>query len=218
MGRKWIGRLFLASGLALLILVAFIAIYYNLINKEHTGPMDWWAVVLLVIPTFFMCFFRIIIDVRKISFEESFSKSGFVRKLGDMILKVFTILGMIFLFPIILLFIIYELIFGFNVSKKSFKKLIKKGFKYQNKNKVYILTRENIVIEILYSLEDYYISFDNGENFVRIEESNLGLPYNRDELKRRLNEYKNAHPVDKQRGDALPPLSYFIDFLDNFIE
>lgn len=218
MGRKWIGRLFLASGLALLILVAFIAIYYNLINKEHTGPMDWWAIVLLVIPTFFMCFFRIIIDVRKISFEESFSKSGFVRKLGDMILKVFTILGMIFLFPIILLFIIYELIFGFNVSKKSFKKLTKKGFKYQNKNKAYILTRENIVIEILYSLEDYYISFDNGENFVRIEESDLGLPYNRDELKRRLNEYKNAHPVDKQRGDALPPLSYFIDFLDNFIE
>ena len=218
MGRKWIGRLFLASGLALLILVAFIAIYYNLINKEHTGPMDWWAVVLLVIPTFFMCFFRIIIDVRKISFEESFSKSGFVRKLGDMILKVFTILGMIFLFPIILLFIIYELIFGFNVSKKSFKKLIKKGFKYQNKNKVYILTRENIVIEILYSLEDYYISFDNGENFVRIEESDLGLPYNRDQLKRKLNEYKNVHPVDKQRGDALPPLSYFIDFLDNFIE
>ena len=141
-----------------------------------------------------------------------------MRKLGDIILKVFTILGMIFLFPIILLFIIFELIFGFNVSKKSFKKLIKKGFKYQNKNKAYILTRENIVIEILYSLEDYYISFDNGENFVRIEESDLGLPYNRDELKRRLNEYKNAHPVDKQRGDALPPLSYFIDFLDNFIE
>ena len=218
MGRKWIGRLFLASGLSLLILVAFIAIYYNLINKEHTGPMDWWAIVLLVIPTFFMCFFRIIIDIKKISFEESFSKSSFVRKLGDIILKVFTILGMIFLFPIILLFIIYELIFGFNVSKKSFKKLIKKGFKYQNKNKAYILTRENIVIEILYSLEDYYISFDNGENFVRIEESHLGLPYNRDELKRRLNEYKNAHPVDKQRGDALPPLSYFIAFLDNFIE
>ena len=218
MGRKWIGRLFLASGLALLISGAFIAIYYNLINKEHTGPMDWWAVVLLVIPTFFFCFFRIIIDIKKISFEESFSKSSFVRKLGDIILKVFTILGMIFLFPIILLFIIFELIFGFNVSKKSFKKLIKKGFKYKNKNKAYILTRENIVIEILYSLEDYYISFDNGENFVRIEESDLGLPYNRDELKRRLNEYKNAHPVDKQRGDALPPLSYFIDFLDNFIE
>lgn len=218
MGRKWIGRLFLASGLALLISGAFIAIYYNLINKEHTGPMDWWAVVLLVIPTFFFCFFRIIIDVKKIQFEEPFSKPSFVRKLGDIILKVFTILGMIFLFPIILLFIIFELIFGFNVSKKSFKKLIKKGFKYQNKNKAYILTRENIVIEILYSLEDYYISFDNGENFVRIEESDLGLPYNRDELKRRLNEYKNAHPVDKQRGDALPPLSYFIYFLDNFIE
>mgnify|MGYP003311242170 CR=1 FL=1 len=193
-------------------------LHNNLINKEHTGPMDWWAVVLLVIPTFFFCFFRIIIDVKKIQFEEPFSKSGFVRNLGDIILKVFTILGMIFLFPIILLFIIFELIFGFNVSKKSFKKLVKKGFKYQNKNKTYILTRENIVIEILYSLEDYYISFDNGENFVRIEESHLGLPYNRDELKIRLNEYKNAHPVDRQRGDAFPPLSYFIDFLDNFIE
>ena len=93
MKRKWIGRLFLASGLALLISGAFIAIYYNLINKEHTGPMDWWAVVLLVIPSFFFCFFRIIIDVKKIQFEEPFSKSGFVRKLGDIILKVFTILS-----------------------------------------------------------------------------------------------------------------------------
>lgn len=218
MERKWIGRIFLASGLALLISGAFIAIYYNLINTEHTGPMDWWAVVLLVIPTFFFCFFRIIIDVKKIKFDESFSKSSFAKKIGDSILKILTVLGMIFLFPIILLFVIVELIFGFSVSKKSFKKLIKKGFKYQIKNRTYILKRDNIVIEILYGLEDYYISYDYGENFVRIEESDLGLPYNREELKRQLNKYKNAHPVDKQRGDAIPPLSYYVDFLNNFIE
>ena len=72
MERKWIGRLFLASGLALLISGVFIAIYYNLINKEHTGPMDWWAVVLLVIPTFFFCFFRIIIDVKKYHLKSHF--------------------------------------------------------------------------------------------------------------------------------------------------
>lgn len=218
MERKWIGRLFLVSGLALLISGAFIAIYYNIINKEHTGPMDWWAVLLLVVPTFFFCFFRIIIDVKKITLDQSFSKSSFVKKISNIMLKILTVLGMIFLFPIIILFVIVELIFGFNVSKKSFKKLIKKGFKYKKKDKVYILTRDNIVIEILYGLEDYYISFDNGENFVRIEESELGLQYNRDELKWRLLEYKSAHPVDKQRGDALPPLSYFVDFLDNFIK
>ena len=70
----------------------------------------------------------------------------------------------------------------------------------------------------MYSLEDYYISFDNGQNFVRVEESELGFQHNRDELMFRLKEYKCTHPVDRQRGDAKPPLSYFIDFLDNFIE
>lgn len=218
MEKKRIGRLFLASGLALLISGVFVAIYYNIINKEHTGPMDWWAVLLLVIPTFFFCFFRIVIDFQKITFDESFSKSGFAKKIGDIILKILTVLGMIFLFPIILLFSIVSLIFEFNVSKKSFKKLVKKGFKFQRKNQAYVLKRDNIVIEILYGLEDYYISFDNGEKFVRVEESDLGLQYNRDELKWRLLEYKNAHPVDRQRGDAIPPLSYFVDFLDNFIE
>ena len=62
------------------------------------------------------------------------------------------------------------------------------------------------------------ISFDNGENFVRIEESNLGFQYDRDELKFRLHEYITAPSLYKQKGDVVPPTSYFVDFLDNFIE
>lgn len=80
---------------------------------------------------------------------------------------------------------------------------------------MYILTRNEIVIRIHANFIEYYISFDYGKSFVRVEESDLGLPYDRDVLKAKLNEYKNAHPVDVQRGDALPPISEFVDFLDH---
>ena len=28
----------------------FLCIYYNVILKDHTGPMDWWAIMILIIP------------------------------------------------------------------------------------------------------------------------------------------------------------------------
>ena len=100
-------------------------------------------------------------------------------------------------------------------GKSSFKKLISKGFTYKYEKKTHILTKNNIVIWIFDNFEDYYISFDEGQNFIRVEESNLGTVYERNVLFTKLNAYKNAHPVDKQRGDAIPPISDFVNFLVN---
>lgn len=91
-------------------------------------------------------------------------------------------------------------------NKKTFKKLIVKGFSYSRKDKKYTLKKDDIIIEISNGLTNYCISFDNGVIFVRVEESNLGTSYDRDELKYKLNGYLSAHPVDKQRGDAIPHL------------
>ena len=77
------------------------------------------------------------------------------------------------------------------------------------------MKKGEIIIEISNGLIDYYISFDNGKNFIRIEESNLGTSYDRDNLKYKLNEYLSAHPVDKQRGDEIPPFVDYIEFLNN---
>lgn len=207
------------SGIATIIIFAFFALYYCVINKEHEGMIDWWAIVLLIIPMLMMIFSRIILYLNNEDIEESYKNKNFFEKIWITIKNLITLISEVLILPFFFIYLIIELFYVSSYpTKKEFKKLLNKGFKYKKKNKVYILSKDKIVIEILYSLEDYYISFDNGQNFIRVEESELGFQYNRDELKWRLKEYQCAHPVDRQRGDAKPPLSYFIDFLDNFIE
>lgn len=207
------------SGLTTIIISAFLALYYCVINKEHEGMMDWWAIVLLIFPMLMMIFSRIILYLNNEDIEESSKNKNFFEKIWITIKNLITLISEVLILPFFFIYLIIELFYVSSYpTKKEFKKLLNKGFKYKKKNKVYILSKAKIVIEILYSLEDYYISFDNGQNFIRVEESELGFQYNRDELKWRLKEYQCAHPVDRQRGDAKPPLSYFIDFLDNFIE
>lgn len=207
------------SGIATIIISAFLALYYCIINKEHEGMIDWWAIVLIIFPMLMMIFSRIILYLNNEDIEESYKNKNFFEKIWITIKNLITLISEVLILPF---FFIYLIIALFYVSsyptKKEFKKLLNKGFKYKKKDKIYTLSKDKIVIEILYGLEDYFISFDNGQNFVRVEESELGFQYNRDELKWRLKEYQCAHPVDRQRGDAKPPLSYFIDFLDNFIE
>ena len=207
------------SGLTTIIISAFLTLYYCFINKEHEGMIDWWAIVLLIIPMLMMIFSRIILYLNKEDIEESYKNKNFFEKIWVTIKNLITLISEVLILPFFFIYLIIELFYVSSYpTKKEFKKLLNKGFKYKKNNKVYILSKDKIVIEILYSLEDYYISFDNGQNFVRVEESELGFQHNRDELKWRLKEYKCAHPVDRQRGDAKPPLSYFVDFLDNFIK
>ncbi len=207
------------SGLTTIIISAFLALYYCVINKEHEGMIDWWAIVLLIFPMLMMIFSRIILYLNNEDIEESYKNKNFFEKIWITIKNLITLISEVLILPFFFIYLIIELFYVSSYpTKKEFKKLLNKGFKYKKKGKVYILSKDKFIIEILYSLEDYYISFDNGQNFVRVEESELGFQHNRDELKWQLKEYKCAHPVDRQRGDAKPPLSYFIDFLDNFIE
>ena len=196
------------SGIISILVSIFLVIYYKLIIKNHTGMMDWWAIIMLVIPLVVLCVARIIIEFTPIIVVEN-----------NIIKKIIMTISELLLLPIMLIYLIVALFIPsmWSIHKKTFKKLIDKGFTYKHKNKVYTLKRENIEIQILANLEDYYISFDSGKNFVRIEESNLGFQYDRDELKFRLHEYITAPSLYKQRGDVIPPVSYFVDFLANFI-
>lgn len=196
------------SGIISILVSIFLVIYYKLIIKNHTGMMDWWAIIMLVIPLVVLCVARIIIEFTPIIVVEN-----------NIIKKIIMTISELLILPIMLIYLIVALFIPsmWSVNKKTFKKLIDKGFTYKHKNKVYTLKRENIEIQILANLEDYYISFDSGENFVRIEESNLGFQYDRDELKFRLHEYITAPSLYQQRGDVIPPVSYFVDFLANFI-
>lgn len=196
------------SGILSILVSIFLVIYYKLIIKNHTGMMDWWAIIMLVIPLVVLCVARIIIEFTPIIVVEN-----------NIIKKIIMTISELLILPIMLIYLIVALFIPsmWSIHKKTFKKLIDKGFTYKHKNKVYTLKRENIEIQILANLEDYYISFDSGKNFVRIEESNLGFQYDRDELKFRLHEYITAPSLYKQRGDVIPPVSYFVDFLANFI-
>ncbi len=215
--KKWIGRIFIASAIASILVAAFIAVYYNFILKDHEGPMDLWAIIVLCVPLVILVVSRIIIDVKKIKLKDSFDEKGIVSKISNAFANIFVVIAMIPLFPIILVFAIVQTVTT-TPNKKTFKKLINKGFTYTHKDKKYILKKGEIIIEISNGLIDYYISFDNGKNFIRIEESNLGTSYDRDNLKYKLNEYLSAHPVDKQRGDAIPPFVDYIEFLNNNLD
>ena len=169
--------------------------------------MELWAILLMVIPFAIMCISRIIIEVNSMDIGKSDNVVG----------KLFTILGVILLFPILIVYALIVLCFA-GTNKRSFRKLTIKGFKYRYKNKKFILQKENVVIEIVHNLQEYRISFDRGETFVNVEESHLGTASEREELKFQLYEYQHSHPVDMQRGDAVPPLDYYITFLDAYLE
>ena len=50
------------SGIISILVSIFLVIYYKLIVKNHTGMMDWWAIIMLVIPLVVLCVARIIIE------------------------------------------------------------------------------------------------------------------------------------------------------------
>lgn len=216
MERKIRGVLII-SGITTIIIAVFLVLYYRVYNNQYTGPMDWWAIVLLSIPTTVMICSRILVENLNIEIDESFKDKNLFGKINILVNKVVVSIASVLILPLLFLNLILMLLLScFNLpGKKTFKKLISKGFQYSYENKIYILTRNEIVIRIFANFEDFFISFDYGKTFDRVEESRLGLQYNRDFLKGKLEEYRTAHPVDKQRGDAVPPVAEFIDFLDH---
>lgn len=214
--KKWIGKIFTASAIASILATIFTGIYYNLIKKNHEGPMDFWAILLLVTPLLICVVSMIIINANKMEIQIS----GIAKKLLKIVETVCTVFAMVILSPILLIMFIPTAIVTLctEPSKKTFKGLIDKGFTYAHKSKKYTLRKKEIIIEISNSLERYCISFDGGETFVRVEESHLGTSYEREELKYKLNEYLSAHLVDRQRGEVKPPLSDYLQFLNRYLQ
>lgn len=217
--RKWIVRIHWTSFVALIVNLVIIAVYYNVIKRDHQGPMDWWGILLLVIPLVLMCISYLIMHTCKIDFETSFGNEKTGKKIVKGFTSVFAVIAVILFLPLIIVFSIVMGCFTLLTAprKKTFSALTAKGYRYQHKNKKYILEKENIKIEILHNLEEYYISFDGGKTFAKVEESTLGTAQDREELKFHLHEYQCAPPLYKQRGDAVPPLAEFIAFLDLYL-
>ena len=204
--KKWIGKIHLASYITLIVDAIFLCVYY-VIKKNHEVPMELWAILSLAIPLAILCITSLIVRNKKIDLDESFENNRIYRYFCN----VLTVLCIIPVLPVVLIIAVVSAIVS--SSKRAFKPLIKIGFKYQYKDKKYTLQKGNVKIEIPYNKEEYLISFDSGESFVKIEESHLGTADDRQELRLKLNEYLNAHSLDKQRGDAYPPLTDYVAFL-----
>ena len=56
------------SGIVSILETIFLVIYYKLIIKNHTEMIDWWAILMLVIPVVALCISRIIIEFTPIIF------------------------------------------------------------------------------------------------------------------------------------------------------
>ena len=205
------------SGITTILIAFSLTLYYCVFNKQHTGPMDWWAIILFAIPTVALMISRILLDILCIDVDRSFKGKNIWGQIGALINAIVEDIATVLLLPVIIVIGIISLFLSpfFAPGKKSFKKLKRKGFKCEFKDKNYILTKDKTIIRVFHDFQEYYISFDNGENFVRVEESDLGSSYDRKVLKCKLDEYVNAHPVDKQRGDAVPPVTEFVNFLDH---
>ncbi len=90
----------------------------------------------------------------KIKIKDWFKEKGIISKISNVSANVFVIIAMIPLFPIILIFAIVQIVTT-TPNKKTFKKLINKGFSYIHKDKKYILRKNEIIIEIFNGLTDY---------------------------------------------------------------
>ncbi len=203
------------SFLLFVIFSIIVALYYLVINKSHEGPMDLWAILLMTIPFGLNIIFSVLVILTKCD-DDVFTNNKFISKLCSILNEINRWIIIILSIPFIFILSIIEIFF--NTVKKSFKPLIKKGYSYKKKNKFYYLIKDNIIIKISYSLEEYLISFDYGKTFVKIEESELGIPYEREQLKSSLNNYINAPSLYKQKGDAFPPLYDYIKFLDYYLK
>ena len=49
MKQRTIWKIFLISSTTTLFCILFFAIYYNVIVPDHTGPMDLWAIIILLL-------------------------------------------------------------------------------------------------------------------------------------------------------------------------
>ncbi len=191
---------------------SFVAIYYNVINKEFTGKMHWWGIAILIFATLNILLALYLLDKK----TYKLSKEGILEKF----------LKQIVLLPVYILFlpfiIIISLFILFTSIKTSLylvsKPLRTKGFKYKRKKKPWVvyLTKNNIIIK--FSYESYQISFDSGITYINIIDTELGTMEERNILKDKVVEYIGSSSLERQKGDIIDPIHDFIKFLNKYLD
>lgn len=136
-------------------------------------------------------------------------------------IKLDSVLKIIALIPVVVLlaipFIIIEIIIFLFCKEKSFiqktKPLRKQGYKMkvetEDKKKVYYFTYDNLVLRIIPNTT-YEISFNKGENYVDIVNSNIGTYQEIEHLKLIQHQYKTADYRDKDLYDSTTEFVKFI--------
>lgn len=135
--------------------------------------------------------------------------------------KLDSALKIIALIPVVTLlaipFIIIEIIIFLFCKEKSFiqktKPLRKLGYKMkvetEDKKKVYYFTYDNLVLRIIPNTI-YEISFNKGENFMDVVDSNVGTYQEIEHLKLIKHQYKTADYRDKDLYDSTTEFVKFI--------
>ena len=93
------------SGLTTIIISAFLALYYCFINKEHEGMIDWWAIVLLIIPMLMMIVSRIVLELNNEDIEESYKNKNFLEKIWITIKNLISLLSVILILPFFFIYL-----------------------------------------------------------------------------------------------------------------
>ncbi len=142
-----------------------------------------------------------------------------LKKLNNVLTMIFfTIPFTIIMLPIIVITTIIDSK-RYNI-KRRFRFLEKFGYTLKKdrvfKNEYYF-EKSPILLKIKQDCE-YKISFDNGINFVNIYDTEIGTLEERTKLRYVMTAYQDAHPVDKQRGDAVDTAPFFIAFLKKYID
>lgn len=133
-----------------------------------------------------------------------------IDKVFETILSIF--FGILFIVPATIIVLIYCIANRIFLSKQ-FKKIKNAGYKISKAKvqgkKVYLFTFERTVIKFLPN-EIHDISFDGGETYTHIVESNIGTPQEIEHLKSLTHQYHTSDYRDRDMYDSTEDFIKFI--------
>lgn len=219
MKRKTLSQLYIISFFVLIISVVITGVYHIAIKENHEGMMESWAIALLCCSFTPFVILHIVVNHFHIKLADGFGGKN-AEKAERVTDAIFAVIFTVISLPLILIFLIFKLItLPFTGEKSQLRPLIRKGFKYSRvgSEKRHMLTRDEVIIKISYGMTEWSISLDGGRSFVKLTDSEVGTEYERQALEELMLGYESAHPVDKQRGDAIPPTAEYVKFLCQYL-
>lgn len=133
-----------------------------------------------------------------------------MKKIGKILGYINSVLVMVIIFPFALIFGLISVVLDTSIEKQ-FKFLKRNGYKYKS-GKGYKYYSRNFTTFRFKRYCSYEIKIGSNE-FINVENTNIGSDYERDVLIKTKEDYQNAHPVDIQRGeiDTITPFAEFIE-------